>query len=223
MSSLTKDLWKRTGADEMGDNAMALAVGFFFTCAVGVLTAGTVASYGWQFSWLLLIGTFLGAIAGIFIFTLSSNSLVSFVGVSLMSGCLGLMVGPAVASYHVEVIIKALVITAGITATMSVLGIMFPKTLENFGGLLLAGLILLIVGNLVRAFLPMLGIHGDSLGILDWIGAGIFTTYIWYDWGRAMRLPHTVDNAIDASGALVLDVANLFLNIVRILSGTNRD
>jgi FtsH-binding integral membrane protein len=45
----------------------------------------------------------------------------------------------------------------------------------------------------------------------------LFCAYIIYDWNRALRLPYTVDNAIDAAVALYLDIMNLFIHLLRIL------
>ena len=52
---------------------------------------------------------------------------------------------------------------------------------------------------------------------IDWAVVFIFCGYIGYDWGRANRIPKTVDNAIDSAAALYMDIINLFLRILRIL------
>ncbi len=45
-----------------------------------------------------------------------------------------------------------------------------------------------------------------------------FCGYIGVDWGRANQIERTVDNAIDSAAALYLDIINLFLRILRIMS-----
>ena len=45
-------------------------------------------------------------------------------------------------------------------------------------------------------------------------GIVIFLDFVAYDRARAMDLPHTSDNAIDASGGLILDVVNLFIRLL---------
>ncbi len=218
--NLSKGIWERTGTNEIGKHAYAATVSIAFMWAILLVSGAAAMAFTWPFSWPLLIGTFVAAIAGIVIFSASDSPFISFVGVSVLSVALGFMIGPVVALYALPVVVKALVTTAGVTVLMSVLGIVYPKSLEGLGGFLLGGLMLLIAGNLARIFLPMFGIPSEALGILDWVGAGLFTVYIVYDWNRAMRLPYTIDNAIDTSGALILDVVNLFLYLLRLFGGS---
>lgn len=217
--SLTKGLWKRKGSDEMGVHAYATSVGLAFLWTVALVTAAAGASFAWDFGWALLIGTFVASIVGILLFSFSQNWPISLLGVSILSVSLGLMIGPVVALFELGVVVNALVMTASITFAMSILGIIIPRSLEGLSGFLFGGLIFLIVGGFARIFLALFG-FGDSLWFIDWIGAGIFTIYIVYDWNRAMRLPKTLDNAIDASGALILDVVNLFLYLLRIYAAS---
>ena len=49
----------------------------------------------------------------------------------------------------------------------------------------------------------------------------IFCGYIGVDWGRANRIPKTVDNAVDSAAALYMDIINLFLRLLR-LTGRRR-
>lgn len=214
--NLSKGIWERTGSDVLGRHSYAGLVGLAFAWTVVLVSIFAGTSYTWPFSWALLIGTFVGAVVGIWMFTASEAWPMSLLGISIMSACLGLMIGPVINLYEAEVVVKALVTTAGITVVMSIVGIVMPQSLEGLGGFLLGGLTLLIVGNFARVLMPMFGIPGDALGILDWVGAGLFTIYIVYDWNRAMRLPHTVDNAVDVAGALILDVVNLLLTLLRL-------
>ena len=52
-----------------------------------------------------------------------------------------------------------------------------------------------------------------------WLGVLVFTLYVAYDWSQALNKEYTLDNAIDASGGLILDAINLFINILQIFSG----
>jgi len=63
-----------------------------------------------------------------------------------------------------------------------------------------------------QMFIPAL-----RLGIIDYIGAGLFSLYIGYDMYRANHVAKTLDNAIDISIDLYLDIVNLFLFVLRIL------
>ena len=95
---------------------------------------------------------------------------------------------------------------------MMCLGSMFPDFFNRISGTLTISLLLVIVVELVEAF--VFGVHH---GVIDWIVVVIFCGYIGYDWGRANQIPKTLDNAIDSAAALYMDIINLFLRILRIL------
>lgn len=221
--SLSKGIWERTGYGNLSYGAYVRLICLAFAWTL-VLVAGAVAiSYTWPFSWLMLIVAFVFGVAGVLTFTISTDWPISLVGVSIMSIFLGIMIGPAVATYNADVVIKAIITASGVTIVMSVVGLIVPKSLESWGSFLLGALALLIVGNLARVFLPLFGFSQDPLGVLDWIGALVFTAYITYDWNRAIRLPKTVDNAIDTAGALILDWVNLFIYLLRIFADSDDD
>jgi FtsH-binding integral membrane protein len=63
---------------------------------------------------------------------------------------------------------------------------------------------------------------GGAMTVLDWIGVVLFSAYVIFDMNRAMRLPRTLDNSIDAAVAVYLDFANLFVRLLSLL-GQRRD
>ena len=54
---------------------------------------------------------------------------------------------------------------------------------------------------------------------MDWIVALIFCGYIGLDWVRAQSIPKNANNAIDSVVALYLDIINLFVRLLSIMSG----
>jgi FtsH-binding integral membrane protein len=74
-------------------------------------------------------------------------------------------------------------------------------------------LIISIVVQLVRML--NFGIH---LGVMDWIVAAIFCGYIGVDWGRANRIKRTPNNVVDSAASLYLDIINLFMRVLEIIS-----
>lgn len=220
---LTEGIWNRTGADEMSRSAYVRCVAFFTLVVGGVVAAGAVASYSWPMSLPLLLGSFVVAIVCIFVFTGSSNPLVSGIGVSVMSLALGLMIGPLVATYSTIVVMEAVVTTAAVMVVMSALGILFPKIFEGWGPYLVAGLTLLIVAQFAQLIFLALGFsQAAHMPILTWFGVAVFVGFVAYDWAQALALPHTLDNAIDASGGLILDAVNLFIRFLEIYGGSSR-
>lgn len=215
-------VWERAGADEMEKPAFVRLVAFGTLLSMALVAIATYTSYTWEMTLPLLIGTFVGMLAGALVFTLVNNAGISTIGVAIMSASAGLMIGPAVAYYHIITVVQAVMITGGIVVTMSIVGIMFPKVFEGFGPYLLAGLTMLIFAQFAQIIFIALGfVAALEMPILAWIGIGIFTLYIAYDWSRALSLPLTADNAVDAAGAIVLDAINIFLRVLQLLGGSS--
>lgn len=203
----------------MSESGYIRAIAFFTLVVAMVVAGGSVVSYDWNMTWLLLIGTFVGAVVGILTFQFSDNPVVSFVGVSGMSLALGLMMGPLLRHYDAPTIFQAVLITALIMGVMSVVGILIPAFFRSWGPYLLGALSLLIVAQFAQIIFVAIGFtQAVHMPILNWIGIAIFTAYVAYDWSVALDQDHTLDNAIDASGGLILDAVNLFL---RILASSN--
>ena len=63
----------------------------------------------------------------------------------------------------------------------------------------------------------MIFVFGFKAPIMDWIVIILFCGYVGFDWGRANMIPKTVDNAIDSSAALYMDIINIFIRVLSIL------
>lgn len=162
--------------------------------------------------WVFFGGYFASCLLGVSLFARSSNPLVSFAGYNLVVAPFGLVVNLAVARYDPTLVQEAIRITALVTLGMMILGTLFPAFFRRIASALTVALLLVIVVELVEIF--VFRVHH---GILDWIVVLIFCGYIGYDWGRANRIPKTLDNAVDSAAALYMDIINLFLRILQIL------
>ena len=110
-------------------------------------------------------------------------------------------------------------ITAVVTLTMMLLSSFFPDFFaSNTMGKILG--ITLLVTIIIELILLITG--AGSLGIIDYIVVLIFCGYIGYDWAKANMGEKTVDKAVDAAAMLYVDIANLFLRIMRILARAQR-
>jgi len=193
------------------------------------LTIGLVLGWGFLINWLLvklvepesllsigflpfIVGYFASCLLGVYLFTRSDNPAVSFLGYNLVVVPFGLVVNIVVSQYEPAVVLSAIRVTGFVTILMMFLGTMFPAFFQKIAPVLVIALLAVIIVEMVEVFI--LGIHHD---ILDWIVAVIFCGYIGYDWGRANRIPKTLDNAIDSAAALYMDIINLFLRILRIM------
>ncbi|MFA6339025.1 MAG: Bax inhibitor-1 family protein [Candidatus Paceibacterota bacterium] len=157
-------------------------------------------------------------IIGIFIAVKSDNPAISFLGYNLVIVPFGIIIGPSVNHYSPDVIRNAFGVTASITFFMGFMGTCFPNLFKNLGMPLFLALCGLVLVRIAQLFIPAL-----DLTIIDYIAAGIFSLYIAFDMYRASEMPKTIDNAIDLSVDLYLDVINLFLNILKIMGSKNED
>lgn len=214
----SKAIWEKQGKDTVSARLYALALGSALSWAVFLVAIGAHLSSSWRYGPGLVLLTFVLSIAGIIIFTSSEKPGRSVLGVSILSFFMGLSIGPVVAYYQAEVVIQALVLTFAVTVGMAILGILMPNVIAKFAGVLFLGLLILLVGYFSATILALFGITSGVFGVLDWLSLAIFSLYIWFDWGRAMKLPKTIDNAIDVSGALIVDIVNLFLTLLRVVA-----
>ncbi len=223
-SSLGSSVWDR--ADKGGQNTMSLGVYVAAVCGFtvyGLVVSGILAWF--TMSWhpesiwpVLIIG--LGIpIIGIFITLKSNNWFVSLLGYTMVVVGLGIITGPTVAMHQTGVVITALMATMGVTLVTSIIGIMVPKSLESWGIYLFGALLALVFVRFGQAVMAAIGVS-ESIWYMPYIEYGaaiLFSLYIIYDWNRAVRLPHTMDNAVDCALAIYLDVINLFITLLRIM------
>jgi FtsH-binding integral membrane protein len=217
-----KDVWNRTDADPkeiiLSPHLYNLAIGLVLIFGFSLnywmvlnIEPQWIMRFGF---WPFIIGYFVSCFAGVMLFTMSNKPIISFVGYNLVVVPFGFVVNIVVSGYNPEIVIEAIKVTGLVTAGMMVLGTLFPKFFERIAGALFAALFLVIIVELVDIFF----LGGGNKGWIDWVVVIIFCGYIGYDWGRANRLPKTLDNAIDCAAALYMDIINLFLRILRIMS-----
>ncbi|BBH44058.1 Bax inhibitor-1 family protein [Pseudomonas sp. KU43P] len=162
---------------------------------------------------LFLVGYMITALAGCAIIFRSEKPLYSFLGYNLIVIPVGLLLVIVLPNYSDQNILKALQATVFLTVAMMLLGTSFPHFFKRIEASLFIALVGTIIVELAQVWL--FGIH---LAVMDWITALIFCGYIGLDWGRANQIERTVDNAIDSAASLYLDIINLFLRVLRIVS-----
>ncbi len=162
---------------------------------------------------------------GYFVLVLAGNAMVvrggaalSFVGYTLIAAPIGIVVCMSVQGVPMSIVKSAVLTTAVVTLSFMIAGTLFTGFFLRLGRVLFFSLLFMIVGGLVSLLL-----FGRRTGMVyEWLGVGVFSLYIGYDWARANTCARTVDNAIDLSASLYLDIVNLFLRILQIMS-KNRD
>lgn len=170
---------------------------------------GIVANIGWWSLLLYLVPSFIGVIMAVN----SNNPAVSFLGYNLVVLPFGMLLAVIIPGQPFQIVVKAMILTAMVTATMMVLASIKPAFFLGLGRTLLVALVIGIVAELVATFL--LGYRGN---LFDWLFVILFSGYIGFDIAKSQAYPKTLDNAIDSALDIYLDVINLFIRLLSILS-----
>ena len=175
---------------------------------------------GW-IGMLLFLGVAFGLIYGI------KKTQNSAAGVPMLLGFtffMGMMLSPMIQSTlgfknGPELIMTAFAGTAGVFLGMAALASVIKRDLSGMGKFLFVGLIMLIVGSLINAFV------GSTAGmiVLSMVSIGIFSAYMLYDIKRILDGGET--NYISATLSLYLDIINVFQSLLALLGifGGERD
>ncbi len=213
----------RDGDVEISERAYNLVIGGMLLWGF-LLNYITVTFFGAQVVRLVSGMNPLVFLIGYFVIVLLGNTLVvrsgpalSFVGYTLIAAPIGLVLCMALQGYGTGIIREAVLVTAIVTLSFMIAATVFPGFFLRLGRVLFFSLIAMIVGELIA----MLIFHSAPV-IYEWIGVGIFSLYIGYDWARANSIARTLDNAIDISASLYLDIINLFLRILSIMARSKR-
>ena len=182
----------------------------FLVNAIMVILLGDIAQ---RMNYIFFLVLYLGCCtAGAIISTKSKDPAISFVGYNLIVLPIGLLLAVCLPGYPPENIIAAALIAAAIAAAMMVIATIQPGWFANMGsGLFLA----LTIGIVVELIAMLLGYRGT---FFDWVFVLLFSLYTAYDWVKAQAYPKTFDNAVDSAIDIYLDIINLFVSILSILS-----
>ena len=197
--------------------------GFLVNCILCTVFSDSIIALALNNYVLFLISYFVLVIIGSVMVNKSDNPTVSFIGYNLIVIPIGMIISMSLSIYVAEgyasIIPMAFGITGAVTLTMMLLSSFFPDFFaSNTMGKILG--ITLLVTIIIELILLITG--AGSLGIIDYIVVLIFCGYIGYDWAKANMGPKTVDKAVDAAAMLYVDIANLFLRIMRILARSQR-
>lgn len=141
----------------------------------------------------------------------------SFIGYNLIAVPIGVVLCTVLTGINPEIIETTVLLTAIVTLSFMIAAILFPGFFLGLGRVLFFALLITLIGEVFSMLFFRRGF------MYEWIYAGIFGLYIGYDWARANTCAKTVNNAIDLSASLYLDIINLFLRILRIVMRNDRD
>ena len=117
-----------------------------------------------------------------------------------------------------DVVFQAAAITGSIFVGLTAYTFISKKDFSFLGGIVYVGLFAVIGIMLVNFF-----IQSEAATIaVSWIGSVLFSLFILFDTSRIMRT-HESDEYVSGALSLYLDFINLFLFVLRILSGGRRN
>jgi FtsH-binding integral membrane protein len=162
---------------------------------------------------LLIIGASIGAQA------VSRIEGLNYVALFGFTGLMGLLFAPIVALYAPTVVGQAAFLTVAIFGALTAYAFISRKDFSYLGGMLFIGVISLVLGGLANAFFFKSGIASYMMA---WVTVLIFSGYVLYD---TSQIIHRYDERGYCSAALslFLDFLNIFMALLRILSGGNRN
>ena len=210
----------REGEVEISERAFNLIIGAMLLWGF-LLNFATVALFGDKVvqlvshmnPFIFLIGYFVLVLVGNLMVS-RGGALVSFLGYTIIAAPIGMVLCLCLQGVPTSVVKEAVLITAIVSLSFMIAGTLWTGFFLKLGRVLFFSLMFTIMGSLICLLL----FRGRGYRIYEWLGAGIFSLYIGYDWARANTCARTVDNAIDLSASLYLDLINLFIRIVSILS-----
>lgn len=198
-----------------------LLYGFIMNCLLVYFCADSAAAIIEGNPILFYVGYIVLILIGSFMIHGSSNPAVSFVGYNLFVLPLGLILSYIINAYNAagysDIVTTAFAITALVTFVMMAISSIFPYFFLSMGRTLGVTLLVTVILEVIMFF------AGAALGIFDYLVVLIFCGYVGYDWARANACAKTVDNAVDCAAELYIDIVNLFVRILSILSRANRN
>ena len=189
-----------------------LLYGFIMTFVITVLFAEAVANIPFLF---LIIGYFICVIAGIIMIKKSYSPIKSFIAYNLIVLPLGILLALILPYYYLGTILMAMLLTGAITIVMVVFANIKPDWFISVSKILPWLLLCVIIAEIVML------IMGFYLTIFDFIVLAIFAMYIGIDWIRMNSMPTTLCAAFDAAAEIYIDLINIFIRLLRILSRSN--
>ena len=163
--------------------------------------------------WVVLIGFIVGVFASMFLIYKSKSVAVNVFGFFLLTAVMGILVSLIAPYYPLPLVLKAFAITALIVGIMIIASITFPNLFLSLGRALFTSLLIFIIIE-VLAYLLL----GLDTTFFDIVAVLIFSLYIGYDWAKSQKYPPTVKNAVGSAADIYVDIVNIFVRVLNILS-----
>ena len=164
------------------------------------------------------LGCVIASFALIFGIYKARNSALGILGLFIFAGLQGVALGPVISSFlktphGSEAVSMASFLTATVFVGLSAYVHVTKKDFSAWGGMLFAGLLVVVVASLIGLFVS----SSTYQLTISAVSALVFCGYILYDTSRIVTGSET--NYVLATLRLYLDVLNLFLDLLNLLGG----
>jgi FtsH-binding integral membrane protein len=188
---------------------LTISSGFVLNVLVSLFMGQALSELPYWFSLVLYFGCSFGGMA---IAYKSNNAIVSYLGFMLLAFGFSTILFGFVSYYAPQTVLKAVYVTLAASMLMMAISTAFPRFFLSIGKTLFISLLVVLVVELVMLFMGVI-----EPTVMDFLVSIIFCGYIGFDWARAQNYPKTIDNAIDASVDIYVDIVNLFIRVLSIL------
>ena len=218
-TDIVEDAEEDNSVDFNSEEVRKLLKNTYGLLAMTLLFSAITAAFGMNHNpenisvFIILLGAF-----GLYGVTYATrNSGFGIVAIFAFTGWMGYWIGPTLNYYLMfsnggALITTAAAMTAAVFLGLSGYVLISKKDFSFMGSLLFAGLLVLVCGSIAALFF---NIPGFVLA-LSVMGVLIFSGYILYDTSQIIHGGET--NYIMATVSLYLDVINMFLHLLRLLS-----
>ena len=141
------------------------------------------------------------------------SAALSFIGYNLIALPVGVVVCACVDGIPTSLVQSAVLVTAIITLSMMIISSIVPGFFLSMGRTI--GIALLV--SIIAETVSWLIFRRETI-FYEFAFVGLFAMFIGYDWARANTCARTMDNAVDLAASLYLDIINVFLRILEIMS-----
>ncbi|PWZ03065.1 UPF0005-domain-containing protein [Testicularia cyperi] len=189
------------------------------TIIAGLMTTKGAAAWVQQNQWAFIVPLFGSLIVMGFLYWKRHSHPTNILLLSLFTVLESISLGTVITYVDQKIVLQAMIITAFTFLGLTLFTLQSKYDFSSLGGWLFGGLMVLVGVGFVGIFLP----YNQTLDLIM-AGAGcvIFSLYIVYDtWLIQRRL--SAEEWVLANLSLYLDIINLFINILRILNGTQDD
>ncbi len=180
---------------------------------INMIEAAVLPQYLFRVNFTALMIVYLvGSIGCTMLVYKSANPVFSLLGFTGLAFFMGLLLTVFLTAYDAGSIRSAVLMTAIVTVAMMLASTLFPNFFLGMGRVLMFCLLVSLAVSVIGGL-----IFNMNLQAMDYAMVVVFSCYIGYDWAKAQMYPKTIDNAIDSTADIYVDIINIFIRILSIM------